>query len=115
MRGKEDSGALIAAATDEDVAGASEVAPQTAVDGGQFGGGFVPFASSYAHGPIAVVAPYQGGGPPLFYMHPKNCQRGSSQYLPPAGGYGVGGKGNTLQGGCTPATPFSNRVKIYAN
>jgi hypothetical protein len=38
---------------------------QTAVNGGQFGGGFVPAASSYAHGPTAAVAPNQGRGPPF--------------------------------------------------
>jgi hypothetical protein len=37
------------------------------------------------------------------------------QYHPPAGGYGVGGYGNTPPGGGPPAAPFSNNVKQYAN
>jgi hypothetical protein len=86
-----------------------------AVNGGQLGGGFVPAARSYAHGPPTAVAPYQGKGPPLFHAPPTNRQRGPSQYIPPAGGYGAGGQGNTPQGGRTPTALFSNRVKLYAN
>ncbi len=88
---------------------------QTAVDGGQFGGGFVPAARSYTHGPTAKVAPYQGGGPPPFHAPLGNHRGGPLQYIPPVGGYGVGGQGNTPQGGCTPTALFSNRVKLYAN
>jgi hypothetical protein len=88
---------------------------QMAGKGGQFGGGFVPAASSYAHGPTAEVASYQGGVPPLFYVPPANHQRGLAQYIPPAGGYGAGGHSNMPQGGRTPPALFSNRGKLYAN
>jgi hypothetical protein len=88
---------------------------QTAVDGDQFGSGFVPAASSYAHSPTAADAPYQGGGPPFFHAPPANHQRGPAQCILPAGGYGAGGHGNTPHGGRTPAALFSNLVKLYAN
>ncbi len=85
------------------------------VNGGQFGSGFVLAANSYACGPTAAVESYQGRGPPLFHAPPANHQRGPLQYIPPTGGYGAGGHGKKPQGGCTPAAPFSNRVKLYAN
>jgi hypothetical protein len=84
---------------------------QMAVDGGQFGGSFVPAASSHAHGSTAAVAPYQGRGPPLFHAPPENRQQGPAQYIPSSRGYGAGGHGN----GHTPAALISNRVKLYAN
>jgi hypothetical protein len=83
--------------------------------GGQFGGDFVPATSGYAPGPTAAVVPYQGGGPPNFYAPTGNRQGGQMQYHLPAGGYGVGGYGNTPPGGCPPATPFLNKLKQYAN
>ncbi len=88
---------------------------QMAVGEGQFGGGFIPAANSCAHGPTALVAPYQGGEPPLFHATLGNCQRGPLQYQPPVGGYGAGGHGNNPHGGCTPIALFSNRVNLYAN
>ncbi len=67
---------------------------QMAVDGGKLGSGFVPATSIYANGPTTSVAPYQGGGHPPFNALPANCQRSPLQYIPPKGGYGVGGQGN---------------------
>jgi hypothetical protein len=111
MQDAEDLQASTAAAADKDVAGANWVAPKQQLMEASLA---AVLSQPQAVMPMALpqrLHLIRAEDPPFSMLSPANHQWGLAQYIPSAGGYGAGGHGN----GRTPATPFSNRVKIYAN